>query len=122
MADPRKQVLEALYEAEQGSRPPDFSRLSGKALRLARGVWEHRQELDAALEEVSRRWRVERMPAVDRTLLRLGLYELRYEPHTPVGVVISEAVRLAKEYSTEHSGAFVNGLLGRLAREEREEP
>jgi N utilization substance protein B len=55
------------------------------------------------------------MPVVDRAILRLGLYELRHEPETPVAVVVSEAVRLAKTYSTEKSGAFVNGVLAALA-------
>ena len=58
-------------------------------------------------------WRVERMPAVDRALLRLALFELRHTD-TPVAVVISEAVELAKEYSTQRSGSFVNGVLGNL--------
>ncbi|MDG6938571.1 MAG: transcription antitermination protein NusB, partial [Nitrososphaerota archaeon] len=60
-------------------------------------------------------WALERMPAVDRSLLRLATFELLGRPDTPTGVVISEAVELAKEYSTEESGRFVNGVLAALA-------
>jgi N utilization substance protein B len=59
------------------------------------------------------------MPVVDRAILRLGLYELRYETDTPAAVVVAEAVRLAKTFSTERSGAFVNGVLATLAEQER---
>jgi N utilization substance protein B len=90
-----------------------------KTARMVKGVHDHLVELDAALDEVSTRWRVARMPPVDRSILRLGLYELRFEPKTPMAVVVSEAVRLARMYSTERSGAFVNGVLARLATFER---
>lgn len=119
----RAAALAALYAAEQrhGQErdPSSSSGLSGRALRLAEEVWRHRDELDATLEGVSEAWRVERMPPVDRTILRIGLYELRYHPGTPTAVIINEAVELAKRYSTEHSGRFVNGVLGRLAVLER---
>ncbi|MDP8959902.1 MAG: transcription antitermination factor NusB [Actinomycetota bacterium] len=119
-ADTRRLALEVLYEVEQaGAEAPELEDLTHRARRLVRGVLKHRQELDEVLDGTSPEWRVERMPPIDRSLLRMGLYELRYEPETPVGVIISEAVRLAKEYSTERSGAFVNGVLGRLAKEER---
>ncbi|MDX1449767.1 MAG: transcription antitermination factor NusB, partial [Acidimicrobiia bacterium] len=81
--------------------------------------WAERTDLDAALERTSARWRVERMPPVDRNVLRLALYELRHQPGVPAPVIISEAVRMAKAYSTERSGAFVNGVLSRLAQTER---
>ena len=61
------------------------------------------------------------MPAVDRSLLRMGVYELLYRPDVPTGAVISEAVELAKRYSTDDSGRFVNGMLGRIAEEVRGE-
>lgn len=119
----RAAALAALYAAEQRHGPEHdparFAGLSGRALRLAEEVWAHREELDATLEGVSETWRVERMPPVDRTILRTGLYELRYRPETPTAVIINEAVELAKRFSTEHSGRFVNGVLGRLAVLER---
>ena len=111
----RDEVLEALYEADLRAAPPDTGALDEVGADLARGTWQEVDELDRALGEVSTDWRVERMPVVDRSILRLALWELRHRPELPVGVVISEAVRLAKAYSTGRSGAFVNGVLGRLA-------
>jgi N utilization substance protein B len=86
---------------------------------MLQGVWEHRGELDRSLEEASTNWHVERMPVVDRNILRVALYELRYDHETPASVVIAEAVKRAQEYSTEKSGAFVNGVLSTLAGSER---
>ena len=119
--EPRDLALSALYEADQrGHAPLDIDpKLPAKAGRLIRGVGDHLEELDTSIDEVSTRWRVARMPPVDRAILRLGLYELRFEPKTPMAVVVSEAIRLAKMYSTERSGAFVNGILAKLAAIER---
>ena len=115
----RDDALAALYEAEQLGQAPDVGTLTGSAAELASGVWADRSDLDTAIGEAATGWRVDRMTVVDRTVLRLGLYELRHQQSTPVAVVISEAVRMAKAYSTEHSGRFVNGVLARLAGEER---
>jgi N utilization substance protein B len=115
----RVQALEALYAADTlHAEELDVEGMRSRARRLAAGVWEHRAELDAAIGAVAAGWRVERMPPVDRNVLRLALYELRHTA-TPVGVVVSEAVELAKRYSTARSGRFVNGVLGRLALDER---
>jgi N utilization substance protein B len=81
------------------------------------GVWGSRESLDEAIGAASTGWRVERMPPVDRNVLRIALWELRTRPEVPVPVVISEAVRLVKTYSTARSGAFVNGVLSKLAVE-----
>jgi N utilization substance protein B len=89
------------------------------AIELLQGVEDHESELDSLLAEYSEHWSVERMPAVDRAVLRLGCYELAHEPEVPTAVVISEAVELAKQYSTEKSGRFVNGLLARIAEQVR---
>ena len=113
--EPRHLALEALYEADQRDLDVDDLDLSGRAGRLVAGVLEHLPELDAALERVADHWRVERMAVVDRAILRLGLYELINEPSTPTAVIVAEAVRLAKEYGTEKSGSFVNGVLATLA-------
>ena len=86
---------------------------------VVRGVDEHLDDIDALLAKFSERWAVERMPAVDRALLRIGTYELGWQRELPPGVVISEAVELAQEYSTKDSGRFVNGLLSRIAEELR---
>jgi transcription antitermination protein NusB len=89
------------------------------ALQLLRGVEENSSDIDRLLREYSEHWAVERMPAVDRAVLRLGCYELVHEPEVPTAVVISEAVDLAKQYSTKDSGRFVNGLLARIAEQVR---
>src|SRR5918994_7116245 len=86
---------------------------------LVRGVDEHRDEVDEMLRKYSEHWALERMPLVDRAILRIGCYELGWEPELPTGVVISEAVELAKQYSTKDSGRFVNGMLGRIAEDLR---
>ena len=117
-SEPREAALQALYEAEhQAGAIPNG--LGGRAHRLVEGVLTHIEELDAAIGDVAVGWRVERMPPVDRNILRLGLYELRYSPDVPVGVILAEAVKLAKRYSTERSGPFINGVLARLADLER---
>lgn len=87
--------------------------------RLVRGVHERRSELDAAIAAAAEHWSLERMAVVDRVLLRIGAYELAHCPEVPRAVAISEAVELAKRYSTEESGSFVNGVLSRLAAELR---
>ena len=124
----RERALELCYELEQ--RPGSLDALLADlpaapdeySVSLARGVEEHRDEIDVLLRRYSEHWALERMPVVDRAILRLGCYELAYVPDTPTGVVISEAVELAKEYSTKDSGRFVNGMLSRIAEEVRSEP
>jgi transcription antitermination protein NusB len=86
---------------------------------LVRGVEEHRDSLDATLRKFSEHWALERMPAVDRAVLRLGCYELGWQPDVPTAVAINEAVELANQYSTKDSGRFVNGMLSRIAAELR---
>ena len=117
--DARVVALEALYAADARGEAPDPAGLPGRAARLVAGVGDHMGVLDDQIAAAASGWRIERMPAVDRNILRLGLYELRYTD-TPVGVVISEAVELAKAYSTERSGSFVNGILGALVEERPE--
>jgi N utilization substance protein B len=84
---------------------------------LVRGVAAHRDELQAMLAAVSKNWRVERMAVVDRNVIRLSLYELKFCPDVPVSVAINEAIELAKEFGSGEAGAFVNGLLDRAATE-----
>ncbi len=113
--EPREQALERLYEADQRRVDPNVEGLGRRAHDLVSGVWAEREELDAAIGGASRRWRVERMPPVDRNVLRIALWEMLHRPQTPHAVVISEAVRMAKAYSTERSGGFVNGVLSKLS-------
>jgi N utilization substance protein B len=121
--EPREQAVQAVYQADQTHQLTGDATagLTGKALRLAAGVLNEVHDLDEAIELAAERWRVDRMPVVDRAILRLGLWELRHESDTPTAVILAEAVRIAKEYSTEHSGRFVNGVLSTLARQERPE-
>ena len=80
------------------------------------GVIDHGDEIDEQITTHSRDWRIERMPAVDRALLRIGAWEILFNEEVPTAVAIDEAVELAKELSTEESGAFVHGVLARIAR------
>ncbi|MGF2948026.1 transcription antitermination factor NusB [Microbacterium alcoholitolerans] len=80
------------------------------------GIVDHREEIDEQITTHSRDWKLERMPAVDRALLRIGTWEIVYNDEVPTAVAIDEAVELAKELSTEDSGAFVHGVLARIAR------
>jgi N utilization substance protein B len=100
--------------AEQPVEPDEY------ACRIVLGADEHRDEIDAIIRKFSEHWSLERMPAVDRALLRLGVFELAYVPDTPTGAIITEAVELAKQYSTKDSGRFVNGLLARIAEDVRD--
>ena len=86
---------------------------------LVRGVAEHRERLDEAIAAKATGWPLARMPVLDLNVLRLGAFELAERPDVPVAVVIDEAVELAKRFSTDDSGRFVNGVLSALAREWR---
>lgn len=110
--DVRDRTADALLEALPVAPDP-------YADELVRGVDEHRPELDRLLRTYSEHWALERMPVVDRSILRMACYELLHHPEVPTGAVISEAVELAKQYSTSDSGRFVNGLLARVAEEVR---
>jgi N utilization substance protein B len=114
-----------LYEAEQKHLPlaEVLSALpyppEAYATTLATGVASRLSEIDVLIEKYANAWAIDRMPAVDRQLLRVGAYELIAEPTVPVAVVIDEAVELAKTFSTEQSGRFVNGVLAAIAAEFR---
>lgn len=89
------------------------------ARELAVGVAEHRDALDPVIAASSVNWPLERMPTMDRTILRLAAYELAERPDVPLAVIIDEAVELAKRFSTDDSGRFVNGVLSRVAEQLR---
>ena len=97
--------------------PPDDVREF--AASLVRTLGAHQEEVDAAIARVSRNWPLARMAATDRSVLRLATTELFYLPDTPVRVALDEAIEIAKKYGMESSGAFVNGILDRLAHEAR---
>jgi N utilization substance protein B len=107
-------------DAAEWSEPADGAAAAGTgaarafAERLVSGTLEHREVIDSLLESVATSWSLRRMAAVDRAILRLGSYEVMYA-ETPEPVAVSEAVELAKQYSTADSPRFVNGVLGAVA-------
>jgi N utilization substance protein B len=121
----RRRALDILFESElrglptggtladrQAAGHPPISHYTAE---LVHGVAEHADEIDQAIATHAAGWSLDRMPAVDRNLLRIGVYELRYAPDVPDAVVLSEAVSLARELSTDDSGSFVNGVLAAIA-------
>ena len=124
----RKRALDLMYEAEaRGVNLADLLRerldapvteapLNPYTATLVQGVVAHWREINELLDTYSQGWPVERMPAVDRAVLRLGAYEVLYSDEVPEAVAIGEAVALATDLSTDESPRFINGLLGRLAQ------
>lgn len=119
-SDARERALYLLYEAQaKGIDPVDALALQvlepdELTTMLVRGVAEHRDRLDAAIAARSKGWALTRMPVIDLNVLRLAAFELAERPDIPVAVVLDEAVELAKRFSTDDSGRFVNGLLSAL--------
>ncbi|MGH8825734.1 MAG: transcription antitermination factor NusB [Jiangellaceae bacterium] len=120
----RKRALDVLYESEiQGLTPgATLARRAAAAspplneytVALVEGVVANLERIDELLATYAVDWTLERMPAVDRNLLRIGAYEILFRDDVPDAVAVSEAVALARELSTDDSPGFVNGLLGRL--------
>jgi N utilization substance protein B len=123
----RKRALDLLFEAEQRgvnadllltermARPATQHALNDYTVEIVRGVVAKWVEIDELLATYSQGWTVDRMPAVDRAILRIGAWEVVFSDAVPDGVAISEAVALATSLSTDDSPTFVNGLLARLA-------
>jgi N utilization substance protein B len=120
----RKRALDVLFESEQRSVPV-LDTLAGRvaaaeppvsdySVELVEGVVAHQERIDGLLTTYARDWPLDRMPAVDRAILRLATFELLWRDDVPDAVVIDEAVTLARSLSTDESPGFVNGLLGRL--------
>ena len=122
----RKRALDVLYAAEMRGEDPvrslDRAIEAGEGPTndytsfLVRGVSEHRARIDELLEDYSQAWTLARMPAVDRNVLRIGLFELLYVDDVPDPVAVTEAVGLVRDLSTDESPQFVNGVLGNLMR------
>ena len=107
------EALESAWSAsEEPKRDPDAVKF---ARELVEGVMDHRAEIDRLIEQHSHNWRLDRMGRIDRNVLRLGVFELKYRPDIPKKVSLNEAVELGKNFGTEESSAFVNGLLDRVA-------
>jgi len=122
----RKRAVDFLYEADllgsdavtllaQRVGSPDVPPVNDYTVSLVEGVTAHRSRIDDLISEHAEGWTLQRMPAVDRAILRLGLYELLWATDVPDAVAIDEAVELAKGLSTDDSPRFVNGVLGRIA-------
>jgi transcription antitermination protein NusB len=124
----RERALELLYEAESKGVAPDLLlgelqvRPEQYATELIRGVVGRAPEIDELIARNSKEWALDRMPVVDRQLLRMATFELMARPDVPTAVVLDEAVELAKSYSTENSGRFVNGVLAAIALNVRPAP
>lgn len=116
----REIALAWLYEADMTGDPVEdvLSRHAAAddeySTMIVRGVGAHLGELDDAIDEVAEDWTTSRMPGIDRAILRMGAYELLFRPDVPVTAVVSEAVALANQYSTEKSAPFINGVLVKL--------
>jgi transcription antitermination protein NusB len=125
----RKRALQILFEADQRGIPSpdvlaDWVRLartddrqppvSAYTRELVEGYDAHAERIDELIAQYTVGWPIDRMPVVDRNILRLATFELIWQDETPDPVVLDEAVQLAREFSTDESPAFVNGLLGRL--------
>jgi len=122
----RKRALDILYAAELRREEPtaalDRAIEAGEGptndytSELVRGVVEHRSRIDELLAEYSEGWTLDRMPAVDRNVLRLGVFELMWADDVPDAVAVTEAIALVQDLSTDESPGFVNGILGNILR------
>jgi N utilization substance protein B len=131
----REVALQMLFQKDQNGVPvprPDLERFARDRLRdadlvvfslaLYDGVLRHQAEIDRAVARTAENWRLSRMMPVDRNVLRLGAYELLYDPEpSPVAAVLNEAIELARRFGTADSPGFVNGILDKIARARSQE-
>lgn len=122
----RRRTIDILYQADVTGADPlaviGEWEAAGRTIEaftseLVEGVLAHQAEIDGLLGRFAEEWTVQRMAALDRTILRVACYEVLHRDDVPTAVAINEAVDAAKELSTGDSGAFINGILGRIARE-----
>ena len=124
-SDARERALYLLYEAHSKGIPPaatiDIQVLEPDELtqELVRGVDGNLAQLDDLIAAKAKGWTLARMPVLDLSVMRLAVFELVERPHVPTAVVLNEAVELAKRYSTDDSGRFVNGVLAAIAADVR---
>ena len=123
----RELALKVLFELETDAKDPEHALryhvaearadedVAAFARTLVNGVLEHRAEIDEELAHASRNWSLDQMAKVERTLLRIATYEIRFLPGVPLKAAINESIELAKTFGGPDSGKFVNGILGRIA-------
>jgi len=127
----RKRAIDLLYGADvreislndalatEGARAdaqPDRAASWRYAREIVVGITEHGDEIDELIETYAQGWTIDRMPTLDRAIVRMGIWEIMFNDEVPDSVAVSEAVKLASELSTDDSAGFVNGLLGRIAQ------
>ncbi len=121
----RKRALDLLYASEMRNRSTDEALeqqsdagpVNDYTVVLVRGVTEHRARLDEVISGYAQGWTLDRMPAVDRNVLRMATFEVLYVDDVPSAVAVSEALNLVRDLSTDESPAFVNGVLGNIVRD-----
>ncbi|MEW6695735.1 MAG: transcription antitermination factor NusB [Bacillota bacterium] len=130
----RETALQALFQIDVGKNEPDFAIKNTAeefgagpqelefAQQLVKGTLEHIGEIDALISSISKEWQLSRMANVDRNIIRLALYELKYREDIPPNVSVNEAVELAKIFGGVDSGRFVNGILGKFLHAGEDEP
>ena len=123
----RELALKVLFQLEGSADDPDevlryhaaesaaTGDVAAFAAQLVRGVLDNRDRLDAILGEASEHWKLDQMAKVDRIILRIAIYEIAIDRHVPTKAAINESIELAKTFSGEEAGRFVNGILGRVA-------
>lgn len=129
----RESALKILYQLDlSGAGIPEATGLFWKdhpasdevrdfAQNLVEGVWQDKDRIDALLSRYSAHWKLSRMAAVDKNILRLAVYELERFPEIPLKVTLNEAIEIGKSYGSEESSAFINGILDKVAKELRKE-
>ncbi len=120
LSDVCKISADSALERILAADPPEKA-ISDFAAGLVNGVAAKKEALDALIVKYAQNWELKRMAALDRNILRIGGYELLHSPDTPVSVVIDEAVEIAKTFSTDDSGKFVNGILDKI-KNDRQAP
>ena len=117
----RKRALDAIFQADLNNKPISTQELTEEVDEkysdvLINGIKENQTQIDSLIAESLTNWTIDRIPRVDRNILRIAVYELLFQKDVPVNVVISEAVKLAEDLSTDDSAAFVNGTLANIVK------
>jgi len=119
-AKPEEALHIALEVQQDEEKSEEASKAVGYAEKVLKGTAEHLAEIDALIGKYAINWEVKRMPGIDRNILRMAVFEMRFaEEKMPVTVAVNEAVELAKLFGSEKSARFINGVLGKLMREEK---